>query len=124
MHADNGLIADLVKGWGRTVGPAFLEFENGMMTRLNPLTGSTIHLAGSGVAAFDRPMINRFFPRDAKRLHYAPIDVGVLRRTWKMWTGADITGDNEAKAHRAMADVEGHLREARAFREAFRRVAP
>lgn len=120
MHADNGLIGDLVKKWGRPVGPSFMEFENSLLNKLNPLVGSTIHLAGSGVAAFDRPLINRDFPRVAKMLHYAPIDVGVLKRCWQMWIGSDITDDNAAKTHRAMSDVEGHLREARAFRHAFR----
>lgn len=82
----------------------------------------TVHLAGSGIANFDRPLIRRLMPDLDAKLHYAPIDVGVLRRTWKMWTGSDVTGDNDAKNHRAMSDVEGHLREARAFRERFKVV--
>jgi hypothetical protein len=36
-----------------------------------------------------------------------------------MWTGEAITGDNAAKNHRAMDDVEGHLREAREFQHRF-----
>lgn len=80
----------------------------------------TIHLAGSGVAAFDRPMINHNWPELAERLHYAPIDVGVLKRSWQMWAGQPISTDDANKTHRAMADVEGHLREARLFRDEFR----
>ena len=79
-----------------------------------------VYLAGSGVAAFDRRFIDRDLPGVAGLLHYAPIDVGVLKRCWRMWTGQDISDDNNRKTHRAMSDAEGHLNEARLFRAAFR----
>src|SRR6478672_7122555 len=82
-----------------------------------------VHLAGSGVAAFDKPFLARHMPRLHGRLHYAPIDVGVLRRTWQMWTGADLVTANQDKTHRALDDARCHLAQATAFRHAFAAVA-
>ena len=56
-------------------------------------------------------------------LHYAPIDVGVLRRTWQMWTGGDLVTANQDKTHRALDDARCHLAEATAFRQVFAAAA-
>ena len=120
MHTDNGLLAELDNG-----APDLPDVEARIWKMIHQLvdTDHTIYLAGSGVAAFDRPMIRWHMPWLDKLLHYAPIDVGVLKRTWRMWTGQDISDDNGRKTHRVMADVEGHLREARLFRDAFKGLA-
>lgn len=117
MHTNNGLIMDALRGETKTV----LNIQNEVINLLDAYTveGDVIHLAGSGVAAFDRVILTEYMSPLMQRLHYAPIDIGVLRRTWRMWTGRDITEDNAAKNHRAMDDVRGHLHEARAFRDAF-----
>jgi oligoribonuclease (3'-5' exoribonuclease) len=126
MHTRNGLLQEVIAlpelgepglGWLDSAILSWLE----SIPEMN-LADDTIHLAGSGVAAFDRPLINRLLPELADTLHYAPIDVGVMKRCWTMWTGSDITGDNAAKNHRAMDDVAGHLREAREFQHRFRVV--
>ena len=82
-----------------------------------------VHIAGSGVAAFDKPFLAGHMPRLHAHLHYAPIDVGVLRRTWQMWTGADLVTANQDKTHRALDDARCHLAEATAFRQAFAAAA-
>ena len=82
-----------------------------------------VHLAGSGVAAFDRPFLARHMPQLHAYLHYAPIDVGVLRRTWQMWTGNDLVTVNQDKTHRALDDARCHLAEATAFRRVFAAAA-
>lgn len=121
MHTDNGLLAELDEG--RAPYLRYVEAGVWRLVSQHVTAGDTIHLAGSGVAAFDRPMIRKHMPALDKLLHYAPIDVGVLRRCWRMWTGQDISVDDERKTHRAMADVEGHLNEARLFRAAFKGLA-
>jgi oligoribonuclease (3'-5' exoribonuclease) len=78
-----------------------------------------VHLAGSGVAAFDKPFPARHMPRLHGMLHYAPIDVGVLHRTWRMWTGTDLVTVNQDKTHRALDDARCHLAEAAAFQRLF-----
>lgn len=120
MHTDNGLIMDVLQGPTKTA----LNVQDEVINLLDAYTteGDVIHLAGSGVAAFDRVILTEYMAPVMQRLHYAPIDIGVLRRTWHMWTGRDITKDNSAKNHRAVDDVRGHLREARAFREVFGQV--
>jgi oligoribonuclease (3'-5' exoribonuclease) len=125
MHAANGLVAELVSSGSRldwqaenAIRDHDVELEGAISRHLED--GDTLHLAGSGIAAFDRPLIDRDFPLVSHLLHYAPIDVGVLKRTWQMWAGQPISTDDANKTHRAMADVEGHLREARLFRDEFR----
>jgi oligoribonuclease len=128
MHTKNGLLLELAKlpTEGRPVGTAWLDEALVNWVELdNHVTvdrGDTLHLAGSGIANFDRPLIRRLLPNLDSLLHYAPIDVGVLKRTWKMWCGYEVTQDNANKNHRAMDDAAGHLNEARAFRERFKVV--
>lgn len=126
MHIDNGLLVELTELPDRGepglkwLGEAILDWLE-RLPEMN-LADDIIHLAGSGIANFDRPMIRRWLPELDEALHYAPIDVGVLRRTWKMWAGEEVTGDNDAKIHRALTDVLGHLREAREFQYRWRVV--
>lgn len=123
MHTRNGLLLELAELPSSEDADDVLDAEIEVwLRRYVDDREDTVHLAGSGVAAFDRPLIQRLLPAIDSYLHYAPIDVGVLKRTWKMWVGHEITGDNEAKNHRAMDDVAGHLNEARAFRERFKVV--
>lgn len=78
---------------------------------------TTVHLAGSGVAEFDRPFINRDLPNTASRLHYRSIDVGIIRRAHQMWSNTDLPSDiNDAKTHRAYDDIACHIAEAHAFK--------
>ena len=131
MHGDNGLLTAL----GITDRRAPAEYPNGV----RPVTAvqrdviellyrhgvrrGLVHIAGSGVAAFDKPFLARHLPLLHAHLHYAPIDVGVLRRTWLMWTGGDLVTANQDKTHRAMDDVRCHLAEAVAFRQVFKAAA-
>lgn len=128
MHTRNGLLLELAKlpTEGRPTGTEWLDEALVNWVELdNHVTvdrGDVLYLAGSGVAAYDQLLIKRLLPNLASLLHYAPIDVGVLKRTWKEWVGYEVTQDNANKNHRAMDDVTGHLNEARAFRERFKVV--
>ena len=131
MHGANGLLAALGVNCGRAplgfadhVGPvAAAERLVTDLLHQHGIGRGMVHIPGSGVAAFDRPFLARLMPHLNALLHYAPIDVGVLRRTWQMWTGGDLVTVNRDKTHRAMDDARCHLAEAVAFRHAFARAA-
>jgi len=130
MHTANGLLAELgvtdrpTDAFPDTVLPV-ADVERQVIGLLaGHGTGKgLVHLAGSGVAAFDKPFLARHMPLLCAHLHYAPIDVGVLRRTWQMWTGADLVTVNQDKTHRALDDARCHLAEATAFRRVFAAAA-
>lgn len=111
MHTSNGLLAEVA------YSTTTLEVEENYLLDILDRHGiDKATLAGSGVAAFDIAVIRAQMPRLASRLNYWTVDVGVLRRTWRMWTGSDLTDVNAAKTHRARDDIDCHLAEARAFR--------
>ena len=131
MHGTNGLLTALGVHDGREPDtyPADVvpvaDAEQRVLDLLHDreIRPGQVHIAGSGVAAFDKPFLAGHMPRLHAHLHYAPIDVGVLRRTWQMWTGADLVTANQDKTHRALDDARCHLAEATAFRHAFAATA-
>ena len=123
MHSANGLLTALGIT-GRQAPARFpdnvlpvVAVERRVLDRLHRhgVGKGQVHMAGSGVAAFDKPFLARHMPELHAHLHYAPIDVGVLRRTWQMWTGGDLVTANQDKTHRALDDTRCHLAEATAF---------
>jgi oligoribonuclease len=87
-------------------GRAFSQWLDSHVDR-----GTKVTLCGSGVAHFDRYVIKAWFPAIEERLTYFMLDVGHIRRFMKL---AGWNTDRPAvKAHRAMADIEDHLAEAR-----------
>ena len=127
MHNRNGLLRDLRTADDQQPAAdsqhpiSLRDAEQRIIDLLgdNSVRAGQLHIAGSGVAAFDKPFLARHMPRLHGMLHYAPIDVGVLRRTWRMWTGRDLVTVNRDKTHRAMDDARCHLAEAAAFRQLF-----
>jgi oligoribonuclease len=131
MHTRSGLLRDL-RAADRPVPAADTAHATSLrdaeqrvidLLHAHSVRAGQLHIAGSGVAAFDKPFLARHMPRLHGLLHYAPIDVGVLRRTWSMWTGRDLVTVNQDKTHRAMDDVRCHLAEATAFRRLFTAAA-
>ena len=131
MHTRSGLLRDL-RAADRPVPAADTAHATSLrdaeqrvidLLHAHSVRAGQLHIAGSGVAAFDKPFLARHMPRLHGLLHYAPIDVGVLRRTWSMWTGGDLVTVNQDKTHRAMDDVRCHLAEATAFRRLFTAAA-
>lgn len=114
MHAASGLIRDVRKSL-RSVTDG--DFE--LAAHLRHLTKSSDHiaLAGSGVAHFDRRWIDRHMPLTAKRFTYWELDVGVVRRFAKMLAGQPF--ERAEVKHRAMADVEQSLSEAKRLIDLF-----
>ena len=86
-------------------------------------------LAGSGNAAFDRPVLNQWMPELVSWLAYYPFDIGVDRRVTKILAGQDVinipsasAGFGDAKVHRAWNDVQAHIEEAKRKRDWLRSV--
>lgn len=127
MHTKNGLIKDCVAS---TV--TLEEAEREVIQMIQERTSfdkGEIMLAGSGNAAFDRPVINQWMPELATWLTYYPFDIGVDRRVGKILAGQDVinipsasVGYGEAKVHRAWNDVQAHLEEAKRKRTWYRGV--
>lgn len=133
MHRESGLIKDaveaakiakLVKG-GRTLA----KVEDDLIDMLKDYgTKGGYMIAGSGVAAFDRPLIAQKMPRLDEWLAYYPFDIGVMRRVSKTLAGGrDVVNPTlhsygPSKRHRAFADVEAHIEEALSFQQFFARA--
>ena len=128
MHTKNGLIQDCVKSIVTVE-----EVEQEVISIIKEFTTfdkGEIMLAGSGNAAFDRPVINQWMPELASWLAYYPFDIGVDRRVGKILAGRDVinipsasVGYGDAKVHRAWNDVQAHLEEAKRKRAWYRSVA-
>jgi len=120
MHRKSGLLEESVKSpQARTLAAA----EDEILNLLED--GEQYIIAGSGVAAYDHPLIKAKMPRLANRLVYYPFDVGVLRRASTILAGRPVVNPNMAsygpsKEHRALADIQGHLAEGESFRDYFR----
>ena len=127
MHRKNGLIQDC-RDSTVTVEDAEREVIQ-MIRERTSFDKGEIMLAGSGVAAFDRPLINYWMPELASWLAYYPFDIGVDRRVAKILAGQDVinvpsasAGFGDAKVHRAWNDVQAHLEEAKRKRAWYRQV--
>lgn len=128
MHTENGLLEDVSNVQAALAGPT-LDAAVAQLVELLP-ESDVVALAGSGIAHLDRPFINVQMPGLANRLEYYNIDTGVLRRCLRIFGGDayDIEDmpdsyDTDVKAHRALADVQAHLREALAYKAKLGSVA-
>lgn len=119
MHKKSGLLRESIQG-----GLSMEEVENEILALL--VEGEDYIISGSGVATFDLQFIKAKMPRLAERLAYFPLDIGVLRRGAKILSGGkDVINPVQAsfgdtKEHRALADVEAHMEEARRFSAYFK----
>ena len=120
MHQTNGLLKESISST-HTVA----DIEQGIIqllkeeTTFNP--GDLI-IAGSGVAAFDHPLLKEKMPELAKWLVYYPFDIGVFRRVSKILAGGAVVNPalssfDGPKTHRAWDDILMHLREAKQFQQ-------
>lgn len=78
-----------------------------------PNTAPRVQLAGHG-AAFDLRFLHKHCPAFAQRLHYRVLDVSGLLTAQALWGGWPLPP--QASTHRAMADCEMALENARRFR--------
>lgn len=119
MHTENGLIKSCIAAT-HTIEDIDAEVD-AMLSEIGVEKGM-VAIAGSGVAMFDFPFIRCKMPLTASWLAYYPYDYGIFRRLVKSIAGRYVTNPqlgsySDAKVHRAMNDVEEHLREAQFFRD-------
>lgn len=98
-----------------------------MIKEQTAISPGELQIAGSGVARFDQTILEAKMPQVSNYLHYAPYDVGVLRRTSKTMARGDVVNiprsyKEGAKQHRAYEDAEAHLEEGQRFQEFFQRA--
>lgn len=111
MHVDNGLWDDLAANADSAlkVGDFDAEFAPLIAEAKDRFDGALVHLAGMGVANYDKRLIERDMPLMNQSLHYCCMDVSILRRFAKLagWTPperyAQVFG---TVTHRAKGDVE------------------
>jgi oligoribonuclease (3'-5' exoribonuclease) len=87
--------------------------------------GQAVALAGSGVGHLDLPFVKAWLPRLATRLLYWPLDIGGTRRMLDLAGRQDLVNlprDVDGKPHRALADVELHVAEARGYLQMLRQI--
>lgn len=105
MHTKNGLLAEsLASGLSyKTV-----EAEVSAFVAAHTPTGKKLHLAGSSVH-FDRSFLKVWMPKVVEQLHYRQLDVSSLKLVFDPL----VPCPKGAPAHRALADIEESIREAR-----------
>lgn len=118
MHKANGLLRDLetsVAYHRDTADTRVVEF-----LKFHGVKHHRVMLAGSGVSHFDRRFIKAQLPCTNAYLAYPCMDIGVVRRAWEMFSGAELPYAEPNKNHRALDDIRFHLEEARAFKALWR----
>jgi oligoribonuclease len=112
MHTDNGLAALLYEPMAQ--GIENVDAQLYALVRKHVPKGRVI-LAGSGVSHFDRRFIDAQLWGTASLLVRPMIDVGVIRRFFRL---ADVKlqyAEQVVKNHRAFDDITLHLNEAREY---------
>lgn len=126
MHTKSGLLRECVEATRAGTGLSLAQVEQEILGCIGEFGGhDDFIIAGSGVAAFDHPLIKVKMPTLATWLAYFPFDIGVMRRVSHILSGKEIVSHTamsygEEKAHRALADVEAHLEEATKYRTVLR----
>lgn len=127
MHLENGLLKDS-KDSTDTLRSIESEIV-GMLKNKTTQDKGEFMIAGSGVAAFDFPLIKEKLPELASWLTYAPFDIGVQRRVAYYLSGRrDVvvapreSFDAGKKTHRALDDVKAHIKEAAVWRDFYLKV--
>lgn len=116
MHVKNGLLDEVRKS---TTLPAQAELEvvRGLLEA--GARKNEVALAGSGIAAFDVPLLRLYMFQLYDFVHYAPYDLGLGRRILNgLWSGlvGDAPGGDDSD-HRALGDVKLQLAEAAWYRD-------
>lgn len=122
MHAKSGLWDDLAANKDNLVSVAALDSVVSAAVRnfKEEYNGASVHLAGMGVGAYDRRMIERDMPVADGLLHYRPADISVARMVMEFggWTPPEEHKDIFiSSTHRAKDDVLQGIAQTRFFTE-------
>lgn len=118
MHTKNGLLSCLEDGMWPTVE----EAEHFIITMLDEcgVKKGQVMLAGSGVAHFDKGVLEIQMPRLSSWFHYRPMDIGNIRSFVKYtMQRPDLLPPEKESNHRAFDDILTALQEARMLAERF-----
>lgn len=123
QHGRSGLL-DEIDELGVPTGQAERELLGWVRRMVPEIRPRDVRLCGSGVGHFDQPILRRCMPDLVDFVHYAPLDVGSVRRFLAEVCGIDVEAllrahevENE-QPHRALSDVRHALGQARAYRAA------
>ena len=114
MHRESGLWQAATADTAWNPGDA----DAALQKWIRKHTDTLIPIAGAGVGHYDLPMLRQQMPRFHSLLTYWPWDVSDIRRGLQLagrHDYVDLDTDVKAKPHRAAADVDLHLAEARRY---------
>lgn len=122
MHRASGLVEASMQAT-MTIEEITAEVVQ-MIKEQTAISPGELQIAGSGVARFDQTILEAKMPGVFAYLHYAPADVGVLRRFAKMLARQDVVNiprsyKEGVKQHRAYEDTQAHLEEGQRFQQFF-----
>lgn len=122
MHEPNGLLDACARS---VVHESDAEMDLTDWVKRVSVNADKTMIAGSGVAHFDLHWMRDRGWGVVDEMSYQTFDIGVARRVLQMFglavpALAESSGDR--KVHRAMADVEAHLQEARLIRDWLQRA--
>ena len=115
MHTQNRLLNEIPTGM--SVEDADVAFDG--LIRQHTERREKVTPAGSGIDFYDLPRLRAKMPRLCRRFHSRTIDISHTRRFLRDIAGTTTAVEGRGK-HRAMADVEDILAEARAMRDLLR----
>lgn len=111
MHTNNGLLKEVENSrrWPTNATDDIL----GVMRDLG-IKRNECGMAGTGIAAFDVPLLRSKFAPVYNYLHYAPFDLGLARRMMTQMLGVPVPDSmpDSGDGHRALDDVRAALRQA------------
>lgn len=120
MHSSNGLLTEIAQLNADNKINTVSTFITWLIHSLEDLKlklpeEPVIQIAGSGVAVFDKPILERL---TSLKFYYAPFDVGQARRLFSMSENTRIKEIGQVKEeipHRALADINNHWEEAKRY---------
>lgn len=120
MHAENGLLEEIRMGSGVPLSVVQADICALLDEYIVDDGESKPVLAGSTVS-FDRNFMEVHMPLVVPRLHYRNVDVSTIRELCERWRPElnRFRPRNEAKAHRALADIRESIEYLRFYREAW-----
>lgn len=116
------IVAQMHEESGLTEALSFPDFwdmpslEKSVIKWIHDTIGTSkehIPWGGSGVGHFDSRFIRKYMPTFSKMLTYWTYDVGVVRRMLRLAGALDEI--DEVKTHRALDDIDLHVKEARHY---------
>lgn len=128
MHTVNGLLKESIEAPAEHTLAYVEDQVIQLIKETTAFDAGEFMIAGSGVAAFDHPLIKVKMSKLAKFFVYYPFDIGVERRVTKILARKDLINpvrasfEDGVKVHRAMDDTEAHLLETQRYRDWFRSV--